>query len=778
MDGRALEQGQVYQAAGDLHVISHAGARPPAPVIVTRTLPRDVSSFTGRDAELRQLLDTAGTTGIRTIDGMPGVGKTVLAVRAAHLLAERFPDGQLMVSLESHTRGRSPADPADVLDTLLTGRGIAPQRIPPTLEGRSSMWRDQLAGKKVLLVLDDAADQDQIEPLLPGSGSCLVLVTSRRRMVALDGAEPLPLDVLPPGQAAQLFTRLARRGPDGAEADTVARIVQRCGYLPLAIVLLAGRLAHHPAWSVSRFAEDFTATRDRLAELASGSRATAAAFEMSYRNLHQDQQSLFRHLALHPGPDMDAYAVAALTGVHPVARAHREMDVLYTDHLVDEVGPGRYRLHDLIREYASTLAANDPTADRERAMERLLDYYQYAAATADHQLARRPRPALPAPAAIPDLTSRAQATAWMRTEHLNLFACADQAHAMGHPARVIRLAASMAITLRFKGPWLRALVLHEAAATAARQLGDRLGEAIVHNELGRIRRLTGNHRAATTHHERALRLYQELGNRLGETQALNNLGRLRRRTGDYVGATALHERALHIHQELSSELGEAHALNDLGRVHRLTGNYANAAKLHERALHIYRRLGNVYGDAHASNDLGRVRQLTADHDQAATLHEHALRLHRELDNQQGEAYALNDLGRVRRLAHDYATAASLHERALHIHQQLGNRQGEAEALNDLGATLAAKSARAREALALHEQAAQLARQIGSPLEEARALEGSAHCRSGTADGRNDALNDLGKAVEIYQRIGAAEAGPAADRLRALAVAHNENGTPM
>ncbi|WP_245657981.1 NB-ARC domain-containing protein, partial [Herbidospora mongoliensis] len=320
IEARADGQAQQFIAGRDLYT-----GPLPAPVTVTRTLPRDVVAFTGRDTELRQLIAAAakasGVVAIHTVDGMPGVGKTALVTRAAHLLTDAFPDGQLFVELNTHTVGARPADPADVLADLLACTGMSPHEIPDSVRARAERWRDRLAGKKVLLVLDDAADHAQIEPLLPGAAGCLVLITSRRRLIALDGAEPLALDTLPPDQAAELFTRLAHRGaPSGTDADAVTELARLCGYLPLAIALLASRLAHHPTWDLARFTTDFAAAQDRLTELAAGNQAVAAAFEMSYRHLHPLRQRLFRYLGLHPGTDIDAYAAAALAGI-PLAQA-------------------------------------------------------------------------------------------------------------------------------------------------------------------------------------------------------------------------------------------------------------------------------------------------------------------------------------------------------------------------------------------------------------------------------------------------------------------------
>jgi hypothetical protein len=373
------------------------------------------------------------------------VGKTALVTRAAHLLADAFPDGQLFVDLHSHTPSLQPADPGEVLADLLTCTGMSPREIPAGTEARAQRWRGRLAGKKVLLVLDDAAGHAQVGPLLPGTAGCLVLVTSRRRLIALDGAQPLALDTLPPDQAIELFTRLARRTQDRSDVGTVAELARLCGYLPLAITLIAGRLAHHPGWNLTTFTADFAAAQDRLTELAAGDRAgdpaVAAAFQMSYQDLPAGRQRLFRRLGLHPGTDIDAYATAALAGV-PLGQARQDLDALYTDHLIDEPAPGRYRLHDLIREYARALTArHDPADDRDQAIEQLLDYYLRTAQAVG--FIRRPRPGLPpaatAPPATPDLPDRESALAWMDTESDNMLACIRYANTQAQATRIIAL---------------------------------------------------------------------------------------------------------------------------------------------------------------------------------------------------------------------------------------------------------------------------------------------------------------------------------------------------
>ncbi|HEV2451564.1 MAG TPA: helix-turn-helix transcriptional regulator, partial [Streptosporangiaceae bacterium] len=571
-----------------------------AAAAATRTLPRDIASFTGRQRELQELVEAAagaagagGVVGIHAIGGMAGVGKTAFVVHAAHRLADRFPAGQVFLPLHGHTPGQRPVEPGDALASLLLTAGVPAGQIPPGLEARMALWRDRLAGRQLLLVLDDAASSEQVRPLLPGAGGSLVLVTSRRHLSALEDATAISLDTLPAGEAGGLLVRLAGR-PGLSPADPeVGEITRLCGYLPLAIGMVARQLAHHPAWTAAGRAAELAAAVDRLELMTTENLSVAAAFNLSYQDLTGDQQRLFRRLGLHPGADLDGYAAAALDGTD-LAAARRGLEALYDQYLLAEPAPGRYRLHDLLREHARALAGRlDPDRDRDQATARLLDYYQHTAARADALIARQARPGpAPAdgtiPAAVPDLADSEQALAWTRAERASLLACLDHATGTGQHARVIALTAGLAGLLRLDGPWADALTRHTAAVQAARQLGDRLGHADAVSDLGDVRRLTGDYPAAAQDLEQALGIYRDLGDRLGQAHALHRLGEVRLVTGDYPAAARALEQALGISRDLGDRLGQAHALRRLGDERRLTGDYPAAARALEQALGISR----------------------------------------------------------------------------------------------------------------------------------------------------------------------------------------------
>ena len=764
--------GLIGPARAEFEAAARGRAGPGGVAAATRTLPRDIASFTGRQQELEQLAKAAagagGVVSIHAIGGMAGVGKTAFAVHAAHRLADRFPGGQIFLPLHGHTPGQQPVDPEDALASLLLTAGVPPAQVPPGLEARMALWRDRLAGRQLLLVLDDAASSEQVLPLLPGSGGSLVLVTSRRHLSALDDATAVSLDTLPPGQAATLLVRLTGRAGLSPGDPSVGEIVRLCGFLPLAIGMVARQLHHHPAWTAAGRAAELSSARDRLGLMATENLSVAAAFDLSYADLTGEQQRLFRRLGLHPGDELDGYAAAALDGTG-LAAARRGLEALYDQYLLAELAAGRYRMHDLIGDYARALA-DRADADRDQVTERLLEYYQYTAARADALITRQARPAPavaegPVPPAMPTLANREQALAWARAERPSLIAALDQATATGQDALVIGLTAGLAALLQSDGPWGEAITRHEAAIQAARRLGDRLGQANALHDLGDVQRLTDDYPAAAQTQERALRIYRDLGSRLGQANVLRELGAVRRLTAEYPAAARALEQALGLYRDLEDRLGQANVLNDLGDVRRLTGDYPPAAEAHEQALDIHRDLGNRLGQAAALNSVGVVRRLTGEYPAAVQALEQALDIYRDLGNRLGEAYALRELGAVRRLTGEYPAAAQVLEEALDIYRDIGNRNGEAEALNDTGA-LHRISGDLAGAQRCHQEALDLARVIASSRNQAKALAGLGRCALAAGHSTQAGVL-LRQALEIFQRIGAAEVDDVARELTAL-----------
>jgi tetratricopeptide (TPR) repeat protein/transcriptional regulator with XRE-family HTH domain len=764
----------------------------------TRTLPRDIASFTGREPEIESVLTAVtgagGVAGICAISGMAGAGKTALAVHVAHRLADRFPDGQVFLPLHGHTPGQQPVDPVDALASLLQASGVHAQGIPDGLQPRAWLWRDRLVGRRMLLVLDNAASTGQVIPMLPGDGGSLVLVTSRRYLGDLPGAVTrVPLDVLTPAQSAEMFTRLAPRA--AGSLGEVAEVVGLAGFLPLAISLLARVFARHQSWTLADLVAETTAS---VLTLTAEDESVAAAFEVSYRHLAPARQRMFCLLGLHPGTATDGYAAAALAGTS-LQEAAVLLDGLHGEGLLTETGHRRYGMHDLLRRYAHDHAAG-PAEDARRALERLLDYYQYTAARAGARLARQTRPGPPpsAPAgllAAPDLDDDSQALAWARADRASLLACLDHATTTGQHARVIALTAAVAELLRRDGPWADAITRHAAAVQAAHRTGDRLSQASALIDLGNLRRLTGDYPGSAKVLEQALDIYRDLGSRLGQANALNHLGNIRRTTGDYPGSAEALEQALGIYRDVGDRLGQADALNELGETRLHADDYPGAARAQEQALDIYRDLGSRLGQANALNYLGGVRRTMGDYPGSAEVLEQALDIYRDLGDRRGQAIALYVLGDVWRRTRDYPAAARVLQQALGIHRDLGDPRGQATALSHLasvrlhtgdypGAVQAQERAlsiyldlgdRRGQAHALngraemhrvsgdlaraqecHQQALGLARATASLWDEAHALAGLGRCA--VADGHpTQAQALMRQALEIFRRIGAAEA---------------------
>jgi tetratricopeptide (TPR) repeat protein/DNA-binding XRE family transcriptional regulator len=802
--------------------VSDPGPGDGSAAAATRTLPRDTSGFTGRTAELARLTaglaDTAatgGVVGIHAIGGMAGIGKTTLAVHAAHRLAGQFPDGQIFLPLHAHTPGQRPVDPADALASLLRA-GLGAQVIPAGLDARAGCWRDYLAGKRVLLVLDDATGHEQVRPLLPGNAGSLVLITSRRRLTALEDAAVISLDTMPPDEAAQLLARLAAR-PDVRPGETgVAEIARLCGYLPLAIGMLARQLHHHPAWAPAGLAGELAAARDRLELMQAENLSVAAAFDLSYQDLTAGQRRLFRRLGLHPGPDIDAHAAAALDGTS-LATARRQLHALYDHHLISEPASGRYRLHDLLREHAQALAAAADPAAREAAIGRLLDYYLHTALAADKHIPSKNKspaatvlpPARP-PDCAPPVSTQRQAAAWLEGERANLHAATSYAAANELPVHAMLIPAAMASFLGVRHYRDQALTLHQTALAAARQAGDRpgqgralnwvasaqidttqfaaaeatlqeslalhrnlgdhRGQADALNALGRVYWPTGDYSAAVSCLQQALELFRGLGHPRGQAQALNGLGAVRCLTGDYPTAVACHQQALGLFREIGHQHGQSEALTHLAVVQRLTGDYPAAAASLRLAQALHHDLGDRYKQAWTRTELGILQRLTADYPAAEASHQQALEQWRNIRDHSGQARSLNELGLVQQLTGDYPAAETSHQQALTLYRDLGQRQEQAEVLNSLG-ELSSRCADSQQARCYHNQALAITRDVSAPLEEARALEGIGRCYLEDGHDHKGATH-LQQALAIYQRIGA----PGAQRVQQTLLSHHVTTT--
>ena len=707
-----------------------------APRVVPAQLPADVDVFTGRAQELaeldRLLSPTPAQTGamdaggggstavvISAVSGTAGVGKTALALRWAHRVRGEFPDGQLYVNL----RGYDPDQPLSAgyaLAGFLRALGVPGAEIPPEVDNRASLYRSLLDGRRMLIVLDNAATVEQVRPLLPGTPSALVVVTSRDSLgglVARHGARRLDLDLLPPEDAIALLGALIG-GRAEAEPEAAAALAEQCVRLPLALRVAAELTATRPTTPLTALVSELADEQRRLDLLDAGGdsrTAVRAVFSWSYQHLPTEAARAFRLLGLHPGPDFDLYAAAALTHT-TVEQMQHLLDLLARAHLVQPASPGRYGMHDLLRAYATHLATTeDSENERQAALTRLFDHYLATAAAAVDTLVpteqhRRPRIA-PTGTPTPPVADSAAAQTWLETERATLTATCAYTATRGWAGHTTGLAATLFRYLEIGGHYPDALTIHTHALRAARDAGDQAGKAHALTNLGLIHFRQSRYKQAAEHYQQALDLCREIGDRDGEARALVNLGAVYLRRGDYPQATELHQQALALCREIGYRDGEAHALDNLGLVYQRQGDYPQAAEHHQQALALCREIGDRASEALALTNLGIIHYAQGHYPQATELHQQALALCREIGYRDGEAHAWGNLGLVYQRQGHYPQATELHQQALALCREIGYRAGEAYALAGLG-VIYFKQGHYPQATELHQQALALCREIG------------------------------------------------------------------
>jgi tetratricopeptide (TPR) repeat protein len=757
------------------------GARPPAgadhgppPAPVPRQLPADVSAFVGRADEIAELdarLRTGGSAVvISAVSGTPGVGKTTLAVRCAHRVAGRFPDGQLYIDLRGY--GPEPPVPPDfALGVFLRSLGLAAGDIPQDTAERAACYRTLLADRCMLVVLDNARSVDQVRPLLPGTASSAVIVTSRddlAGLVARDGATRVDLDVLAGPEAATLLRTLIGARVD-AEPEAAAALAERCARLPLALRIVAEIAMAHPEKTLTEMVDDLTDERRRLDLLdAAGDRRTAvrAVFSWSYQQLSPGAARAFALIGSHPGRHIDAYAVAALTGTDlPSALSH--VDELRRAHLIEAAGPRRHAMHDLLRAYAAEcLAESDEDGS---AVTRLLDFFVFTAASAVRALF--PHDAVPTPARptseVPAVDRPELASRWLDEQRANLVAIAGHAAAHGHPQHAADVSRILWRYLEVGGHYQDALAVHGDAARVA----DRVeGGAAVLANLGNTHWWLGAYRDALVYFERSLAGHRsgrpEAGDAEGEARALARIGVVHERLGDYTTAIEYIGQALDTYHRLGNRHGEGAQLVNLGAVQRRLGHHDEAAEHERRAADIFHELGDARLEGYALGNLGAVYSLLGRDDEAIDHLETALACCRETGDRGGEASALGALGAAHARRKRFGEALDHLHPALAIAREISDRGVETETLNTLGETLSAME-QPGPALERHRAALVLSRQTGDRYEQARALDGVGVALSGlgrTAEARRSWF----KALAAYERLAVPEAARVREQLERIA----------
>jgi tetratricopeptide (TPR) repeat protein len=705
-----------------------------AQVRVQDALPPDLPGFIGRTVELDRLCQAlhdravhGGAVVISAIAGMAGVGKTQLAVHAAHILArDKVLERVLFVNLRGfhHDPAQPPADPAAVLDGFLRLLEVPGQQIPHDLPARIALYRDRLAGTRTLVLLDNAADAEQVRPLLSETPGCPVLITSRRSLTGLRPTTHLSVDVFTLGEASAFLADVAPQVPAGPDPHAMARIARRCGHLPLALGLVGAHIRAKPGWTLTDHADRLD-ERHRDRRLDSG---VELALDLSYRQLPADRQRLLRLVALHPGQDFDAYATAALADSDlPAARTF--LRELCRDHLLQQGIPGRYTLHDLVRAYATGRAVDeDSPPERRAALTRLFDYYLAAAATAMDTLypaeAHR-RPRIPAPGTpSPDLTDSSTARVWLGTERPILVAVAAHTATCAWPTHTTRLSTTLSPYLA--GHYLTgALAVHGHALRAACHAGDPTGQAHALTRLGFAQALLSRYGPAAEHLREALHLFRETGDPTDQARTLASLGAVEERLGRYQSATEHLQEALTHCGKTGDSAGKAFALNCLGVVEACLGRYRAAADHYEQALTVCRRGDDHNGEAGALRGLGIVEVRLGRYRQGADHLQQALALNRQRGARSGEARTLDSLGTLHTRLGQPARATEHHRQALAIFRETGDRDGESWALNGLGEASNAADHHA-DAINHYTTAQIIAADTGSRDQQARAHTGLGH----------------------------------------------------
>jgi len=687
---RVLRQ-QVPTAAAARHV----RAMPPSPVPTRPAqLPPDVPVFAGRAAHLRQLdmlLPADGSTQtpvvVSAIDGTAGIGKTTLAVHWAHRVADRFPDGQLYVNLQGFSPSGSPMAPAAALRRFLDSLDVPPNRIPVDLDAQSALYRSLLADKRMLVILDNARDAEQVRPLLPGAPGCKVVVTSRNRLtslVAVEGAHLLTLDVLTDHEARQLLAHRLGATRVADEPEAVEEIINAGARLPLALAIVAANAAARPGFPLATLVATLRAARGGLDAFDGGDPVTdiRAVFSWSYNTLRPATARLFRLLGLHPGPEISLSAAASLAG-SPVGDVRRWLGELVRAHLIIERTDGRYTCHDLLRAYATEQALIHDSDDlRQAALLRLLDHYLHTAYRA--AVALNPvREAITEPLAptqpgvtVDDIADQDRALDWFSTDHATLVVAIEQAAGAGLDLHAWQLAWTLSEFLDRRGRWDDWVITQTIALQAARRLNHLPGVAEAHRGIGTAHIRLGRHDEAHAHFRKALDLFDELGDATGQVHAHFDLCAVFEGQGRYREALSHAQKVLERYRTASYQRGIAQALNAIGWHYAQLGEYGQSISSSRQALSLLRTLGDRHGQAESWDTLGYAHHLIGEQRQAATCYRHALNLCREAGDRYGEACALAHLGDIHVAVGDPAAAREAWQPALEILDELGHCEAE------------------------------------------------------------------------------------------------------
>ena len=665
-----------------------AGRRGPAwrPAVLPRQLPPAVRHFAGRADKLtilNGLLDGLGTPGgaavICVITGTAGAGKTALATHWAHQAAGRFPDGQLYVNLRGFDPRSTPVTPAEAVRGFLDAFEVPPARIPASFDGQVGLYRSIVADRRMLVLLDNVRDMQQVRPLLPSGPHCLALITSRSQLtglIATEGARPLMLDVLSEPDAQQLLAEFIGPQRIAAQQEAAAALIQACARLPLALAIAAARAAVRADLPLAELAGELRDSARPLDALDGGDpfSSVRAVTSWSYRLLTEPAARMFRLLGVHPGADISAAAAASLAGVPP-ERAGQLLDELTGFHLLTERAPGRYASHDLLRSYAAEQSvATDSPADRQAAVRRMLDHYLHTAHAAELLISRsRPPIALarPLPRVTPEPLSGAQAAmTWFSAEREVLQAAVTLATELGLDSYGWQIPWAVAKFLDRLGHWEEGAASQRIALAAAERLGDDAAQAHARLSLGRALGPLGRGPESYAQLTMALEIYRQLGDATGQANTHMASAVTRYRQDEVASALSHARQALELFQQTGDRAAQANALNSIGFDHALLGNGQAGLDYCQQALDLCRALGARAVEAETLDSPGFVQLTLGHHDEAAGHYWKAYGVFGDLDHRGDQARVLTNLGDAELAFGATQAAVDAWQRAIAIFDEL------------------------------------------------------------------------------------------------------------
>jgi tetratricopeptide (TPR) repeat protein len=646
-----------------------------SPDVAVNTLPRDISTFVGRAQELAHLTSALleAKSNLIVISGMAGSGKSSLAIHAAHSAAEFYPDGQIWASVASDQD--SEHSPNELLETLLVGLGVPPGSIPTDLETRSALYRSLLHRRRVLIVLDNVTDSRQVTPLLPPASSSAVIITSRSRLISLEGAIQIGLDVLTPNESVEFLQVIA--GPEAATDPALFQIAEICGYLPLAIRLAGAYMRARPGLSVGDFADELIAMSKRLDRLGVENRSVRASFQLSYQQLDNRQARAFRLLASFPGGTFtDSAAARMLDTTRQMARVL--LAALADSYLLTQEGPRRYRYRDLLREYAYELCEADPPQDKTSALARLREWYLDDVRRSVGLLTSAPLSQdSPLPAGTEELE-------WLESERANMLAIAADAVSAQANGYVWKLADALYQFYDLRGHWADCQDMHELALASARDAADRTAAERILNNLGVAYREQYRYTEAISCFEESISLSRSGSSRNTSAVALMNLGVVHERLGNELQSVSCLETALSLSRELNIEAVTRQVLGNLGSVYRDISRNDDALEAYEEALRLFRAAGDRRGESMVLVNLATLYEEQGLYEDASNSVSQSLAIARDIFDRVSEGRALRTLGSASAALGATEKAISELEASVGIAERAGDAETAYLACRDLG----------------------------------------------------------------------------------------------